>query len=171
MREANEGGTPLVAGQRVAVQGNAPDGSLRWSFAGEVLGDGGDEIVLGLRAGEPVSGPEPWSWPADGRLHLWRSRPYSVLATTRAGRFPYWYCAVHTPAVVLNGGDEIRVVDRGLDVQLFADGRYSVGGEETVPADGAARAAVEELVALMKAKAPPFGTAGGAGNAAGTMGR
>ncbi len=169
MREANAGGTPLVAGQRVAVQGNAPDGSLRWSFAGEVLGDGGDEIVLGLRAGEPVSGPEPWSWPADGRLHLWRSRPYSVLATTRAGRFPYWYCAVHTPASVR--GAEIRVTDLGLDVQLFADGRYSVGGEATVPEDGPARAAVEELIAMMKAKSPPFGNAGSAGNAAGTTGR
>ena len=164
-------GAVLPAGGRVAVSGVAPDGAPRWSFVGEVLGDDGDAIVLRLRAGEPVGGPEPWSWPADGRLHLWRGRGYSILVTTRAGRFPYWYCAVHTPAAVLNGGDEIRVVDRGLDVQLFADGRYSVGGEETIPADGAARAAVEELVAMMKAKAPPFGTAGGAGRAAGTMGR
>lgn len=146
------------------VRGVAPDGAPRWSFDGETLADSGDEITVRLRAGAPVDGPEPWTWPADGRLHLWRSRYYSVLVTTRAGRFPYWYCAAHTPVEILR--DELRVVDLGVDVQLFADGRYSVGGEDrpsgateeavTAPLAAAAAAAVRELVALMTRKAAPF---------------
>ena len=145
------------------VRGVGLDGLPRWSFTAEALIDRGDELVLRVREGEPVSGPEPWSWPAEGRLHLWRSRHYSILATTRAGRFPYWYCAVHTPVTLL--GDEIRVTDLGLDVQLFADGRYSVGGEAAFaaagasyppPLAGAAQAAVQELIAMMRRKAPPF---------------
>lgn len=156
------GGPRLEPGRRLTVRGIAPDGAPRWSFDGETLADDGDEIRLRLRAGAPVDGPEPWAWPADGRLHLWRSRYYSVLVTTRAGRFPYWYCAVHTPVAILR--DELRVVDLGLDVQLFADGRYSVGGEDRQPAaaggaaplGGVAAAVVRELVALMTRKAPPF---------------
>ncbi len=79
--------------------------------------------------------------------------------TTRARRFPYWYCAVHTPATPQ--GDEIRVTDLGLDVQLFADGRYSVGGEAPDPARhpnlaATSETAVAELVEMMKRKAPPF---------------
>lgn len=150
----------LVPGQTVTVRGVAPgDRETRWAFAAEALRDGGDEIVLLVREGVPVAGPEPWSWPADGRLFLWRDRPYSILVTTRARRFPYWYCAVHTPA--RPAGDEIRVTDLGYDVQLFADGRYSVGGEgpdaARSPALAAtARGAVEELVAMIRRKAPPF---------------
>lgn len=156
MREV--AGAILAPGRRVVVRGDGADGAARWSFAAEALADDGDAIVLGVRAGAPVAGPEPWAWPADGRLHLWRSRHYSILATTRATRFPYWYCAVHTPPEVR--GDELRVTDLGLDVQLFADGRYSVGGESPALA-AAAAAAVDELVALMKRKAPPFGSVGG----------
>jgi hypothetical protein len=153
MREGSAAGNRdlLTAGRQIAVRGVGDDGEARWSYAAEVVGDDGDEIILRVREGEPVDGPEPWAWPADGRLHLWRSRRYSILATTRARRFPYWYCAVHTPATVR--GDGIEVTDLALDVQLFADGRYSIGG------DGGSepgRAAVTELVDLMKRKAPPF---------------
>ncbi len=153
-------GERLAPGRAVTVRGVAPDGGeTRWAFAAEALRDGGDEFVLIVREGVPVTGPEPWAWPADGRLFLWRDRPYSILVTTRARRFPYWYCAVHTPATT--AGDEVRVTDLGYDVQLFADGRYSVGGEGP-DADGPpelialARGAVDELVAMIRRKAPPF---------------
>ena len=149
----------LQAGQRVTVRGIAPEGEERWSFAAEALADTGDEFILRVREGEPVAGPEPWTWPAVGDFHLWRSRPYSILVTTRARRFPYWYCPIHTPP--RPSGDEVRVTDLGLDVHLFADGRYSVGGESPDPtrypdlaATGAAAAA--EVVELMTRKAPPF---------------
>lgn len=154
-----EAGERLAVGRLVTVRAVGPEGEPRWSFGGEVLADAGDEVVLLVREGEPVEGPEPWTWPAAGDLHLWRARPYSILVTTRARRFPYWYCPVHTPAASL--GDEIRVTDLGLDVQLFADGRYSVGGvgpdadrhpDLAVTAD----AAVRELVDLIMRKAPPF---------------
>ena len=149
----------FAPGHSVTLRAVSPEGEARWSFAGEVLADGGDEVVLVVREGEPVAGPEPWAWPAAGELHLWRSRPYSILVTTRARRFPYWYCAVHTPATPQ--GDAIVVTDLGLDVQLFADGRYSVGGEPPDPAHHPAlaatsQAAVAELVELMKQKVPPF---------------
>jgi hypothetical protein len=150
----------LTPGQIVTVRGVAPgSGETRWAFAAEALRDSGDEFALLVREGVPVEGPEPWAWPEDGRLFLWRDRPYGILVTTRARRFPYWYCTVHTPANP--AGDEIRVTDLGFDVQLFADGRYSVGGEGpdagTSPelAD-LARNAVDELVGMMKRKAPPF---------------
>ena len=151
--------TTLTRGQIITVRGIAPEGEERWSFTAEALTDAGDELILRVREGEPVSGPEPWVWPAAGDLHLWRSRPYSILVTTRARRFSYWYCPVHTPAQP--HGDEIRVTDLGVDVQLFADGRYSVGGEPPDPAQfpelaALSAAAVEELVALMNSKAPPF---------------
>ena len=153
-------GERLVLGQAVTVRGVAPgDGATRWAFATAALRDSGDEFVLLVRAGAAVAGPEPWVWPADGELHLWRDRPYSILVTTRARRFPYWYCTVHTSANPT--GDEVRVTDLGYDVQLFADGRYSVGGEgpdAEVPAEYAAlaRGAVDELVGLIRRKAPPF---------------
>ena len=153
-------GERLVAGQAVTVRGVAPDGEgPRWAFAAEALRDSGDEFVLLVREGAAVDGPEPWVWPANGELHLWRDRPYSILVTTRARRFPYWYCIVHTPANP--AGDEIRVTDLGHDVQLFADGRYSVGGDGPdagAPPEHAAlaRAAVDELVGMIKRKAPPF---------------
>ena len=151
--------TTLTRGQIITVRGIAPEGEERWSFTAEALTDAGDELILLVREGEPVSGPEPWVWPAVGDLHLWRSRPYSILVTTRARRFSYWYCPVHTPAHP--HGDEIRVTDLGVDVQLFADGRYSVGGEPPDPVQfpelaALSAAAVEELVGLMKRKAPPF---------------
>lgn len=158
--QAWRAGWPLSPGQLVRVRGLAPDGAPRWAFEAEFLSDDGDALALRVYEGGRVDGPEPWSWPADGRLALWRSRYYSVLSTHRAGRFPYWYCAIHTPVEYVGG--ELRVVDLGLDVQLFADGRYSVGGEAptadgaTDPLAGAASAAVEEVVALMKRKAPPF---------------
>lgn len=157
----------FVPGQTVRVRGIALDGTPRWFFEGEALADDGDEVTLRLRAGAAVDGPEPWSWPADGRLHLWRSRYYSVLVTTRAERFPYWYCPIHTPVETVDG--ELRVVDLDADVQLFADGRYSVGGEAsdaaatgTLPASlsDAIASAMDELVALMKRKAPPFDRVG-----------
>ncbi len=153
-------GERLRRGQAVTVRGIAPDGEeLRWSFGGEVLTDGGDEIVVAVRQGEPVEGPEPWVWPAVGALHLWRSRPYSILVTTRARRFPYWYCPVHTPATTR--GDMIVVTDLGLDVQLFADGRYSVGGESPDAGQypelaALSRVAADELVRLMTSKTAPF---------------
>lgn len=155
----------LAPGSVLAVRGATPTGDPLWSFAARVLADDGDELVLGVRAGEPVGGPEPWTWPADGRHHFWRGRAYSVLATTRAGRFPYWYATVHTPPAF--AGDGLRVVDLGLSVQLFADGRYSVGGEDefaalapTLPAATrvAARAALDEIVALIRARRRPFGS-------------
>ncbi|CAA9549227.1 MAG: hypothetical protein AVDCRST_MAG18-154 [uncultured Thermomicrobiales bacterium] len=157
--EAGAGPTLLARGRRVTVRGIAPEGEERWSFAAEALADTGDEFILRVHEGEPVAGPEPWNWPAAGDLHLWRSRPYSILVTTRARRFPYWYCPIHTPA--RPEGDEIRVTDLGLDVQLFADGRYSIGGD---PPDAArhpdlaaiSAAAATELVELMTRKAPPF---------------
>lgn len=149
----------LLPGQRVTVRAIGPDGEERWSFAAETLRDSGDEFALRVREGEPVAGPEPWTWPAIGDFHLWRSRPYSILVTTRARRFPYWYCPVHTPPCP--SGDEVRVIDLGLDVQLFADGRYSVGGEPLDPVHypelaATSAAAVAELVELMTRKAPPF---------------
>ncbi len=153
-------GERLVPGQTVTVRGVGPGGDdTRWAFAAEALRDSGDEFVLLIRAGAAVAGPEPWVWPADGELHLWRNRPYSILVTTRARRFPYWYCIVHTPANP--AGDEIRVTDLGHDVQLFADGRYSVGGDgpdAAAPPEyvALAQGAVDELVALIKRKAPPF---------------
>ena len=149
----------LVAGQELTIRGSAPNGAPCWSLTGETLADTGDEMTLRVRAGTLVDGPEPWTLPAAGVLHLWRSRPYSILVTTRARRFPYWYCAVHTPAHPTDGA--IQVTDLGLDVQFFADGRYSVGGEAPDPATQPelarqAHAAVDELVGLMKRKAPPF---------------
>jgi len=150
----------LTRGQRVTVRALAPDGAPSWAFAAETLTDDGNAIVLRVAEGEPIEGSEPWSWPALGDLHLWRDRPYGILVTTRARRFPYWYCPIHTPVVLV--GDELRATDLGLDVQLFADGRYSVGGDPPDPArypDLAALAAqsAAEVVDLMKRKAPPFG--------------
>ncbi|MGN6563464.1 MAG: DUF402 domain-containing protein [Thermomicrobiales bacterium] len=150
----------LVAGQKLTVRASAPDGAPCWSLTGEAITDNGDAITLCVREGALVDGPEPWTLPADGVLHLWRSRPYSILVTTRAQRFPYWYCSVHTPARPTDGA--IQVTDLGLDVQLFADGRYSVGGDAPDPATQPdlarlAHAAVDELIALLKRKAPPFG--------------
>jgi hypothetical protein len=153
-------GERLTPGQIVTVRGVAPgSGETRWAFAAEALRDSGDELALLVREGVSVEGPEPWAWPEDGRLFLWRDRPYSILVTTRARRFPYWYCTVHTPASP--AGDEIRVTDLGYDVQLFADGRYSVGGDgpdaDTPPELAAlARNAVDELLEMIKRKAPPF---------------
>lgn len=149
----------LVAGQELTVRASAPDGAPRWSLTGEVATDTDDELTLHVREGTLIDGPEPGTLPADGVLHLWRSRPYSILVTTRARRFPYWYCSVHTPAHPTDGA--IQVTDLGLDVQLFADGRYSVGGDAPDPATQPelarqAHAAVDELIALMKRKAPPF---------------
>jgi protein associated with RNAse G/E len=86
-----------------------------------------------------------------------------VLVTTRAGRFPYWYCPVHTPATLR--GHELSVTDLGLNVQLFADGRYSVGGREEFEADspsvtpeerGAAQSAVDQIVQSIKQGVAPF---------------
>ena len=149
----------LTRGRRVTVRALAPDGAPSWSFAAATLTDDGNAIVLRVAEGEPIAGPEPWHWPAPGDLHLWRDRPYGVLVTTRARRFPYWYCPIHTP--VAPRGDDLCMTDLGLDVQLFADGRYSVGGEAPDPArfpDLAALAdrAAAEVVDLMKRKAPPF---------------
>lgn len=151
--------TPLTRGQIITVRGFAPEGEERWSFTAEALTDAGDELILRVREGESVSGPEPWVWPAAGDLHLWRSRPYSILVTTRARRFSYWYCPIHTPANLQS--DEICVTDLGVDVQLFADGRYSVGGEAPDPTRypelaALSAAAVDELIGLMERKAPPF---------------
>lgn len=150
----------LTHGQRVTVRAVAPEGGTSWAFAAEALTDDGDEIIVRVEEGAPIAGPEPWHWPAVGEFHLWRSRPYGVLVTTRARRFPYWYCPIHTPAVP--DGDEIRVTDLGLDVQLFADGRYSVGGEAPDPARfpdlaGLAATAAADVVALLTRRAPPFG--------------
>ena len=159
-------GERLRVGQRAAVRGLGPDGSTRWSFAAEPLSDDGEAIVLLVRAGEPVEGPDPWTWPADGRHHFWRGRHYSILVTRRAARFPYWHATVHTPPIVRDG--ELVVTDLGLSVQLFADGRYAVGGEDELaahdlPSDpalrDAARAAVAEIVDLIRRKAPPFSNA------------
>ena len=142
-----------MPGQAVTVRGVAPgDGATRWAFAAEAVCDSGDEFVLLVREGVQVDGPEPWAWPAEGRLFFWRDRPYSILVTTRARRFPYWYCTVHTPAHPANGA--IRVTDLGYDVQLFADGRYSVGGDGPAADNApelaaAAQGAVDELVAMI----------------------
>lgn len=152
----------LTPGTRVTVQADAPDGQLAWAFDANTLRDDGESIELEVHAGEPVAGPAPWSWPADGRYVLWRTRPYSVLTTTRAVRFPYWYAAVHTPVVVEDG--RLWVTDLGASVQLFADGRYSVTGEDALATrpdlDEAPRAtvhaAVAELVMLIAARHPPF---------------
>jgi predicted RNA-binding protein associated with RNAse of E/G family len=150
----------LIVGQELTIRASALDGAARWSLTGEVATDAGDEMTLRVREGTLVDGPEPWTLPADGVLHLWRGQPYSILVTTRARRFPYWYCSVHTPARPTDG--VITVTDLGLDVQLFADGRYSVGGDAPDPATQPelarlAHAAVDELVALIRRKAPPFG--------------
>lgn len=129
----------------------------RWSFLAEPLSDDGTAIVVRVRAGDLVDGPEPWAWPADGTIYYWRARPFSVLVTTRAGRFPYWYCPIHTPPAVTAG--QLRVVDLGHDVQLFADGRYSVrGDEQSREPDNAntVAAAVREIIAAIKERTPPF---------------
>ena len=143
------------------VRGLGPDGATRWPFGAETLSDDGEAIVLRVCAGEPIEGPAPWAWPADGRHHVWRGRHYSVLVTRRASRFPYWHATVHTPPLVRDG--ELLVTDLGLDVQLLADGHYSAAGEEdehdALPGDPALRAAVAEIVGLIKRKAPPFANA------------
>ena len=57
----------LTPGQKMTIRGVTPGGqTIHWAFAGEVLADDGDEVVLAVREGELVAGPEPWAWPAAG---------------------------------------------------------------------------------------------------------
>lgn len=119
---------------------------------------------LVTRTPEPADDPEPWAIPSGGPVYLWEDRWYNVARGLRSGRIRY-YVNIATP--VTFDGESFHFVDLDLDVGWFTDEAPQVLDEDEFldhsermryPAEiiEQARAAVDEVLTLIAARAFPF---------------
>jgi protein associated with RNAse G/E len=165
------GSAPRIA-RPVNILGMTYDGQPHWRHIAYLLQEGDGIFVTTTLAGTMVETERgPWESPFDTRGHYWPDRWYNVIRLDQpeGGSLNGFYCNVATPAEF--DGETLRYVDLQLDVRVFAqaDGglRYEIWDEDEFEAATErygypdevirqARAAVEELVRLVEARAFPF---------------
>ena len=111
----------------------------------------------------------PWHSPYDTLGHYWTERWFNAIRLEEPGKGLFgWYCNIATPAKL--DGDDLSYVDLQLDVRVYAEAaglRYEVLDEDEFEAARArfrypnelvarCRGAVDEVIALVTARAFPF---------------
>jgi protein associated with RNAse G/E len=158
-------------GRPIQVRGTSYDGQPHWLHQAFLLFERHGAVVTQTFAGTEVQTRRgPWASPFDTRGHYWPDRWYNVirLQRPRGGGLYGFYCNVATPAEF--DGENLHYCDLQLDVRAyFEDGRlrYDVVDEDEFEEArqrlrypealvSSARAAVDELVRLIREEAPPF---------------
>ena len=116
------------------------------------------------RTPDPADDPAPWPIPSSGPVYLWEDRWYNVARGPRDGRMRY-YVNIATP--VTFDGAAFHCIDLDLDVSWYTDTEPQVLDEHEFldhaermryPAEviEQARAAVDEVLTMIAARAFPF---------------
>jgi protein associated with RNAse G/E len=151
------------------IEARKYDGSLHYTLPAHLIEDDGERLWVRSQPGGPLhhvtrGWTRPITRPSD--MFFWRGRWYNVyLNYDDDGLFNHFYCNAGMPPVLSDHA--ISFVDLDLDVQIWPDGRYAVLDEDEFLAHAAqfaypaevqrgARQAVEALLALWRAKTPPF---------------
>ncbi len=157
-----------MPGRLMRVRSSKYDGSPHWEFDTWHVRDEGTLLVTEDYAGLTLQSPKgPWVNPRDTTNYFWSDRWYNVMRreVPDGGGLYGWYCNITTPAEV--NGDLVTYADLDLDVIVEPDLTASVVDEDefaensemmAYPADVVerARAAVDELLALVRGGRPPF---------------
>ncbi len=156
----------------IHVRGCSYDGLPHWQHPALLLHQADGLIVTQTAAGVEIATTHgPWHSPYDSRGHYWAERWFNAIRLEEPGKGLFgWYCNIATPAEL--DGASLRYVDLQLDVRVYAEAaglRYEVVDEDEFEAARArfhypdelvarCRGAVEELIALVTARAFPFDT-------------
>lgn len=157
-----------MAGRRIHVRSSKYDGSPHWEFDSWFVLEDGPLLVTSNFAGQVLNNAKgPWRTPHDTRNHFWSDRWYNIMRRElpNGGGLYGWYCNVTTPAEY--DGENIRYVDLDLDVIVDAQLVATVVDEDeflrhskrmAYPPDviEQSRAAVDELLQLVRSGQPPF---------------
>ena len=159
------------AGTRIHIYATNYDGSDHWRHPAWLVSAEDGLVVTRTEPGLEVAHERGvWVDPFSTRGHYWPDRWYNVIRLDEPDRgLNGYYCNVATPAEF--DGETLRYVDLQLDVRVFveADGswtrrlldedefeaarrRYAYPDEMVARA----RSAVDELIALVEARAFPF---------------
>jgi len=157
-------------GRRVNVRGTSFAGGRHWFHPAYLVVERGSLIVTQTFAGTEVETRDGnWTSPFDTRGHYWRDRWYNVvrLDNPRGGGLYGFYCNVATP--VEYDGENLHYADLQLDVRVHAGELWTCTVMDEDEFEAAiqtfkypeplvrnARAAVQELVALVQARQFPF---------------
>ena len=157
-------------GRPVRVRGTLYDGVPHWEHPAWLVMERNGLLITQTFAGlEVARDGEPWLSPYDTRGHYWPDRWYNVvrLDLPRGRGLHGWYCNIATPAEY--DGENIHYVDLQLDVRVQAGEPWTctvmdqdefAAAIETFKYPESlirnARAAVDELVALVQARQFPF---------------
>jgi protein associated with RNAse G/E len=160
-----------MIGRPTPVVATKYDGGLRARWPAWFVAQKGELYVVAQRPGDLVWSPErpgeeprPWplQWYADG--YLWTDRYYNVSRVRRDGRI-WYYTNIATPVEFDGAG--FSYVDLDLDVAWYTDEDPRVLDEDEFLAHsrsmgyppsvvGHARAAVDEVLELIRQRAFPF---------------
>ncbi len=157
-----------MADRLMRVRSTKYDGSPHWEFDSWHVRDEGTLLVTVNHAGQALESPRgPWVTPHDTTNHFWTDRWYNVMRRELpdGGGLYGWYCNVTTPPEFSAG--LITYADLDLDVIVEPDLTAAVIDEDdfaensklmAYPAEvvECARAAVDELLALVRGGRPPF---------------
>ena len=157
-----------MTGRRIHVRSSKYDGSPHWEFDSWFVLADGPLLVTSNFAGQVLqTWKGPWTDPYDTRNHFWSDRWYNImrLELPNGSGLDGWYCNVTTP--IEYDGDNVRFVDLDLDVVVDAELNAKVVDEDeflkhsecmAYPPDviEQSRAAVDELLQLVRGGQPPF---------------
>ena len=157
-----------MTGRRIHVRSSKYDGSPHWEFDSWFVLEDGPLLVTSNFAGQILTNPKgPWRTPYETRNHFWSDRWYNVLRLElpNGGGLHGWYCNVTTPAEY--DGENVRYVDLDLDVIVDAQLDAKVVDEDEFLQHSErmayppnvieqSRAAVDELLQLVRSGQPPF---------------
>ena len=159
-----------AVGSPIRVSACNYDGSPHWEHEAWLVEVGDGIVVTRTEAGLAVKTEGGgYTSPFDTRGHYWPDRWFNVIRLEEPGKGLFgFYCNVATPAEF--DGATVRYTDLQLDVRVYVDAgglRYDVLDEDEFAAArlrfGYAdelvercRAAVDELIGLIEARAFPF---------------
>lgn len=146
------------------------DRRLHYSLPATLVHDDGERLHFRVEPGVIIDhrtrGEQlPTRWMSD--MFFWRERWYNVYANcSQAGQINHFYCNAGLPPTLT--GTTLSFVDLDLDVRIFPDGHYDILDEDEFAAHAVefgyppdvqrgARQALEDVLALWRAGAPPFG--------------
>ncbi|HXH22213.1 MAG TPA: DUF402 domain-containing protein [Dehalococcoidia bacterium] len=158
-------------GRTIQIRGTSYAGDPHWFHPAFLVMERNGLIVTQTFAGtEVATRTGPWASPYHARGHYWADRWYNVIRLDhpRGGGLRGYYCNIATPAEF--DGENLHYCDLQLDVFVdahegglsadvrdedeFEEARVRFGYPESLVRN--ARLAVEELLALVEARAFPF---------------
>lgn len=162
-------------GSPIRVSARNFDGSIHWEHPAWLVEAKDGLVITRTQAGlEVASERGPYISPYDTRGHYWPDRWFNVIRleepgpASGSGRLNGFYCNVATP--IEFDGATVRYTDLQLDVRVYAEAHgfcYDVLDEDEFEAARErfryaadlvrrCRAAVDELIGLIEARAFPF---------------